>query len=261
MNSHTLSNDEKEKSKEKYSYGIFGNLKSDFFLRKLFDILYKKKSFEIIRYNKRIQQRLNITINDYKELQLIEIEIIPVKNGEGQFINRKIKNGIYYHDYHIYFNGIKEEIKRNYITKFDNVTKINIVIDPIIYSFNKLFWDCDCIESISFKKMYRTNIKDMSYMFSRSTSLKEINFLSNNKATNTNGLFEGCSSLKEIKLSNLNFNKAVNINGDFEGCSSLKEMKLTNLNINNIINMHDMFKGCSALKEIIISNLNTQIMS
>ena len=34
---------------------------------KVFDIMKKNKSFEIIKYNKKLQERLNLSINDHKE--------------------------------------------------------------------------------------------------------------------------------------------------------------------------------------------------
>ena len=54
--------------------------------------------------------------------------------------------------------------------------KIKIIIDYQIDSLCDLFYGCDTIEYISFKKFHRNNIKDMSYMFSNCYSLKEINF-------------------------------------------------------------------------------------
>ena len=64
--------------------GVFKNLKSDYFLRKLFYNLLKKKSLDIIKYNNNIKERMNISIKDYKEYSeiysSIEIEIKPVKN-------------------------------------------------------------------------------------------------------------------------------------------------------------------------------------
>ena len=53
--------------KEKKSKVNFEKIKSDFFIRKLFDYMKKNKSLEIIKYNKRLQKRLNLSINDYKE--------------------------------------------------------------------------------------------------------------------------------------------------------------------------------------------------
>ena len=119
----------------KESKNIFKNLKSDYFLQLLFDNLMKKKSFNIIKYNKNIKDRIIISIKDYKEYSeiysSIEIEIIPAKDQYSNFINMN-ENETYYH---IYFNDNKEEIKRNYLNENDNVSKIKIIID---YQLNHL---------------------------------------------------------------------------------------------------------------------------
>ena len=136
------------------------NLKSDYFLQKLYDSMAKKKKLEIVKYNKRIQNRLNLSVNDYKEYCEIEIEIIPTKDIYGKFIDINKNDKLFYH---IYFNDNKEEIKNKYeIKKEDKVTKIKIIIDYQIKSFNSLFKWCECIESIKVKKFYRNNVK---YLF------------------------------------------------------------------------------------------------
>ena len=47
---------EKTESNKVESKDIFKNLKSDFFLRKLFNNLLKKKSLDIIKYNNNIKK-------------------------------------------------------------------------------------------------------------------------------------------------------------------------------------------------------------
>ena len=42
-------------------------------------------------------------------------------------------------------------------------------------------------------------------------------------------MFYGCSSLKEINISNFNTNNATDMSGMFYGCSSLKEINILNL--------------------------------
>ena len=87
----------------------------------------KKKKLEIVKYNKRIQNRLNLDIKDYKEYCEIEVDIIPARGKYGKFININEKYKLYYH---IYFNDNKEEIKNKYeIEEEDKVTKIKIIID------------------------------------------------------------------------------------------------------------------------------------
>ena len=91
----------------------FKNIKSKYILQKIFNNLLEKKSLDIIKYNKNIKDRINISIKDYKEYSeiysSIEIEIKPVKNKYGKFININKENEKYYH---IYFNDNKEEIKK-----------------------------------------------------------------------------------------------------------------------------------------------------
>ena len=76
--------------------------------------------------------------------------------------------------FHIYFNDNEtKEIENIYLNIDDNVSKISIIIDYQIKSFSKLFHNCECIESIKFKKFYRNNVTDMRYMFYGCSSLKE----------------------------------------------------------------------------------------
>ena len=59
MNSINISKDEQTKG--------FENLKSDYFIIKLFNIIKEKKTLKIVKYNKKLQKRLNTSINNYKE--------------------------------------------------------------------------------------------------------------------------------------------------------------------------------------------------
>ena len=96
----------KEKTRAK---NIFRKLKSDYFLQKLFNILLKNKSLDIIKYNKNIKDRIKISIKDYKEYSeiysSIEIEIKLAKGKYVKFININKDDEKYYH---IYFNNNKE---------------------------------------------------------------------------------------------------------------------------------------------------------
>ena len=167
------------KNKQFKESKYFEKLKSDYFLIKIIDLIKKNKSLEIIKYNKKIQKRLNININNYKEYsQLyssIEIELKFADNIYGKFINMNDKY------YHIYLNDNKEEIKRNYLNENDNVSKIKIIIDYQVKSFKELFKYCKCINSIFFIKFYRNNIVDMSEMFSVCSSLNELNLSNFNR--------------------------------------------------------------------------------
>ena len=175
MNSRIKSKDEELKQmKSKFD---FKKLKSDYFLIKLFDIMKKNRALKIFIYNKNLQKRLNLSINDYKEYsQLyssIEIELKLDDNKHYQnykFINISDEEKEYFH---IYFDNSNEEIIRNYLKDNEKVNTIKIIIDYQVNSFKNLFNNCYYIKSISFKKFYRINITDMSNMFFGCLSLKE----------------------------------------------------------------------------------------
>ena len=86
----------KEVNKVK-SKDIFKNLKSDYFLQILFNNLMKKKTLDIIKYNKNIKNRININIKDYKEYSEIyssieiEITLLKVNMVNLLILTKKIK--------------------------------------------------------------------------------------------------------------------------------------------------------------------------
>ena len=214
-----------------------------------------------MKYNKKLQKKLNININNYKEYpQLyssIEIELKLVDNKYDKFINISDKEKEYYH---IYFDNSNEEIKRNYLENNEKVKMIKIIIDYQVKSFKELFKNCKCIESINFKKFYRNNITDMSCMFYGYSPLKELN-LSNfntNNVKDMSGMFSGCKLLKELNLSNFNTKNVTDMNYMFDECSSLKELNLSNFNTKNVTNMSGMFDRCSSLTSLDLSSFNTE---
>ena len=91
---------------------ILENIKSRYILSKIYDNIPKKKKLIIVKYNKRIQNRLNLSAKDYEEYCKIEIEI--TLNKHGKFININKNDKLYYH---IYFNDNNEEIKNKYEIK------------------------------------------------------------------------------------------------------------------------------------------------
>ena len=200
MESKVTSNkeeEEKEQSKLFVSNNKLKKIKSNFILKIFFGYINKRKSLEMIKYNKKIQKRINIDSNHYKSFSekysSIEIEIIPMENGYGRFIYIEEKDKDYYH---IYYNDNKrEEIKSSSLNENDKVSKINIIIDYQVTSLYCLFNSCKCIESINFKKFNRNNITDMSYMFFDCLSLKQLNLnnFNTNKVTNMSEMFSGCS--------------------------------------------------------------------
>ena len=208
----------------------FDNLKSNFILKKIISLMKINKLLNIIKYNKKLQKRLNISIDNYKKYYSeIEIELKLVDNKYGKFINIPDEEKEYFH---IYFDNSNEEIKRNKLNYNEKVKMIKIVIEHQVNSFKGLFYYCNSINSIFFKKFYRNNITDMNNMFSY------------------------CTSLKELNLSNFNTNNVTDMSQMFFECSSLKELNLCNFNTNNVTEMWHMFYGCSEQLKMKMKSLN-----
>ena len=267
------------------SKSALDNIKSDFFIPRIFVFMQKLITFKIVNYNKVLQKKLKISIKDFIEIYEIyaptKIEIIPIKNAYGKFINIKEKEKRYYH---IYFNDNKEEIKNKYlINEEDKVDKIKIKIDNKVKSLNGLFDECNCIESINFKKycrkkgylerifskcstlkeltlsnFYNNEMDNMHSTFCEFPSLQKLNLYNffNNKADNMHSSFKGCKSLKEINIINFNNNVAHNMHSTFLGCKALKILNINNFNSNKARNMHSTFEECSSFQNLNISNFN-----
>ena len=215
--------------------GNICNIKSKYIILQIFENIERKKFLQIIKYNKELQKKIDIGVNDYKyyfeNYSPIEIEIIPADKKYIFFMNPTSEMNDY--NYHLYINDINREIKKKYLfKKKDKVKKIKIVMEHEIKSFSKLFQRCD-IKSITFKKFNRKNINDMSYMFNE------------------------CDSLEEFNFSNFNTDNVINMKYMFNKCSSLQRLNLSNFNTNNVTNMSYMFNECRSLKELDISNFNT----
>ena len=245
-----------ELNKNSYLKISFKKVKSNYILKEIFNDLHNNKTLEIIRYNKYIQKRINKDIHFFKKYLQIVIEIIPTENKYGYFIN--ISNNNDRHYYHIYFNDNENEIQRKYITEEDNVTKIKIVIDYEIKNLYGLFRDCKCIKKMNFIQFNRKVNEDMSYLFSRYSSIEEITFsnFKTDNVTNMSYMFYECSSLTKLTLSNFNTKNVTDMRGLFYGCISLKEINFIDFNTSNVSNMSHMFFKCSSLKELNLYNIN-----
>ena len=249
-NSNILNEEQK-----KIEIGI-ENIKSNYILKKIFDCMKRNIKLKIMKCNKILQKRLNLTIKDYLEYSQLystielEFQFSKIENNSKFILNYRDKKKYY----HFYLDNSNEELKfkNKLFSKLKKAKTITIRIDYKVDSLNRLFSECDCIKSINFKKFYRTNITDMSHMFDGCSSLEELN-LSNfntNNVTDMNNMFKGCSSLEELNLSNFKTNNVINMFRMFFGCSFLEDVNLSNFNTNNVTNMREMFYGCSLLKEL-----------
>ena len=133
FNEATSENKESNKISSKFNIG--DEIKSNYILKNIFTYIHQKRKLETIKINKKLQKKINLGIDDYKECcskySSIIIEITPLQNKSGKFINIANKEEEQY--YHIYFDDVKEEIKRYYLIENEKVSKIKK--DIIIHKF------------------------------------------------------------------------------------------------------------------------------
>ena len=141
----------------------------------------------------------------------------------------------------------------------------NIVFDESFKTYaptllSGFFIGCSTLETISGLEYLNTaNVTDMSFMFEGCSALKSLDLTNFNTAnvTNMSNMFKGCSALTSLGLTNFNTAKVTEMGNMFNGCSALKSLDLTNFNTAKVTEMGNMFKGCSALTSLDLTNFNT----
>ena len=70
------------------------------------------------------------------------------------------------------------------------------------------------------------------------------------------GLFNECSSLQSLNLSNWNTSNVTNMGYMFTGCKNIKNLNLSSFDVSNVKSMRFMFDLCSLLENLNINNWN-----
>ena len=67
-------------------------------------------------------------------------------------------------------------------------------------------------------------------------------------------MFNGCSALTSLDLSNFNTSQVTYMDGIFQNCDSLTSLDLSNFDTSKVTSMNSMFWNCFDLEEIICPN-------
>ena len=147
----------------------------------------------------------------------------------------------------------ENEIKNNYIG-------YNVDSKNNESSINKLFtYNFKQLGEINITFIFKNEIKNLSKLFNMCSNLIDIN-LSNFKmenVTDTSFMFNKCEMLEKINLSNLNTQVTITTNMFFE-CKKLKNINLNNFTKQTVKECQYMFYGCESLKEIDFKNFKIE---
>ena len=109
----------------------------------------------------------------------------------------------------------------------------------------------------SFKDFRPTTTELWFYKLIELTTIEGLEYFNTSAVTNMSDMFSGCSSLKELNLSNFNTSSVTDMSRMFSDCSGLTALNLSNFNTAAVTNMSKMFSGCSGLTALNLSNFNT----
>ena len=102
--------------------------------------------------------------------------------------------------------------------------------------------------------------ENSNYLFYSFTALKEIEnleLLDTSNVTSMISMFNGCSSLTNLDLSNFDTNQVTNMQGMFAGCSSLTSLDVSSFDTSNVTTMNSMFYRCGNITALELNNFNT----
>ena len=136
--------------------------------------------------------------------------------------------------------------------------------DVTVYELNIGYsspqWNVDDYTSVVFDKSFSEARPTTCYEWFDSqnnlASIKGLEYLNTEKASNMRSMFYGCSSLESIDLSNFNTANVTDMMYMFSYCSALTELDLSSFNTANVTNMDQMFSDCSDLTTIYVKQFD-----
>lgn len=147
----------------------------------------------------------------------------------------------------------------NMSNMFNGCTKLH---DLNISSFNTenvtnmygMFEGCSGLNTLDLSHFNTRYVRKdgMNYMFNGCSSLSSLdvsNFTTNKTSMQLDGLFKGCSSLQTLDLSSFSTGGASSVTDMFDGCSALRTIYVSDLfKFNNSVSNSNMFRNCENLK-------------
>ena len=134
----------------------------------------------------------------------------------------------------------------------------NIVFDESFKTYaptslSGFFVGCETLETISGLEYLNTaNVEIMDNMFNGCSALTSLDLTNFNTANVKfmDYMFNGCSALTSLDLTNFNTAKVTYMNNMFEGCSALTTIYASDkFDTDNVKHGLDMFTGCKSLKD------------
>ena len=204
-----------------------------------------------------------IFINDEdinRDIRIINSYEEYMRNYPNQKMQSNLKNEEEIKKCEIKING--EIIPFKYFVKFPKKGKyiIKYTFKNNLTKTNYMFSKCTSLININLSNLNTNTVSNMSYMFYQCKELININLTNYNtqKVSDMSGMFSGCKLLRDINLSNFQTKNVTNMSYMFACCKSLKNIRLSNFNTQHVTNMSGMFYRCESLTDIDLTNFDSQ---
>ena len=236
--------------REKKLFPLFGDLPRKDTTR------CKNETFEVKNEKSLTSIKKELIIKKFNNSKKKEIQI------KKSLINIKDKNAIY--RYHIIFIIIKALILNIYCLikcarfqffYFQNLSKISLKINLI--GDSKILGNS--FSNFNYLKEVHINgniidTKSKKYYFNQTDNY--VDSIWNDNINNCANMFDGCSNITEINLSNFNTSQVTTMYNMFNSCSSLTSINVSNLDTSHVNSMGCIFRA-SSLTHLDLSSFDT----
>ena len=139
----------------------------------------------------------------------------------------------------------------------DNLEGLDLSRMAVVYNIDMVQNVCTNYSSIknivfdeSFKTYAPTSLRGFFGGCETLETISGLEYLNTANVEFMDHMFEGCSALTSLDLTNFNTAKVTYMNNMFEGCSALTTIYVSNKFVtDNVSNGSDMFTGCKSLKD------------
>lgn len=129
-----------------------------------------------------------------------------------------------------------------------------------INNMDSMFSSCSKITSIILPDLSSGTLTRMTGVFqgcTQLTSITNLEKINTAKVTTFDCLFQSCSSITQLNVSDWNTELVTNLNSTFDDCESLTELDLSNWDVSRVTIMTSVFKNCFNLVTLNISGWST----
>ena len=168
-------------------------------------------------------------------------------------------------------NNIDNELNYSYITLKANKTGYIKILSNNYHFMPNEVWINDINQKEVKNEYYLNDTNDIikliwyeiplsiNFLFEDCSNITEIdlsNFNTSDYGSMTS-IFSRCTSLQKVNLSNINTSIVKNMKSMFYDCSSLTSLDLSYFETSKVSTMESMFSGCSSLIYLNLTNFNT----